>query len=77
MKSEAELQRAENEAKIARMEADAEATAVAELQSQRAYQLQLETLEALKALAASGKIVLSGSSGEQLIKAISEGSTSL
>ena len=77
LKSEADLQRAENEAKIARMEADAEAASVAELQSQRAYQLQLETLEALKVLASSGKIVLSGASGEQLIKAISEGSTHL
>ena len=59
------------------MEADAEATSAAELETQRAYQLQLETLEALRTLAASGKIVLSGTSGEQLIKAISEGSTHL
>lgn len=77
LKSEAELQQAENEAKIARMEADAEATSAAELETQRAYQLQLETLEALRTLAASGKIVLSGAAGEQLIKAISEGSTHL
>jgi len=75
MKSEAELQRAINDAKIMKLEADAEAAAISELQSQRAHELRLATLKALESLAHSGKIILAGKSGEQLVRAIAQGLT--
>jgi len=71
--AEAELQQATSDAKILKMEADSEAAAVAELRSKREYELQLEALKAIESLAASGKIVLAGKSGQQLLDALVSG----
>jgi len=75
--AEAELQQAESDAKILKMEADSEAAAVAELKSKREYELQLEALKAIESLAASGKIVLAGKSGQQLLDALVSGTSVL
>jgi len=73
--AEAELQKAQSDAKILKMEADSEAAAVAELRGKREYELQLEALNAIETLAASGKIVLAGKSGQQLLDALINGSS--
>jgi len=73
--AEAELQQATSDAKILKMEADSEAAAVAELRSKREHELQLEALKAIEALAASGKIVLAGTSGQQLLDALVSGTS--
>jgi len=75
--AESELQQAQSEAKILKMEADSEAAAVAELRGKREYELQLEALKAIEALAASGKIVLAGKSGQQLLDALVNGTSVL
>jgi len=75
--AEAELQQATSDAKILKMEADSEAAAVAELRSKRGYELQLEALKAIESLASSGKIVLAGKSGQQLLDALVSGTSVL
>jgi len=75
--AEAELQQATSDAKILKMEADSESAAVAELRSKREYELQLEALKAIESLAASGKIVLAGKSGQQLLDALVSGTPML
>jgi len=75
--AESELQQAISDAKILKMEADSEAAAVSELRSKREYELQLEALKAIETLAASGKLVLAGSSGQQLLDALVSGSSVL
>jgi len=75
--AESELQQATSDAKILKMEADSEAAAVAELRGKREHELQLEALKAIEALAASGKIVLAGKSGQQLLDALVSGSSVL
>jgi len=71
--AESELEKATSEAKILKMEADSEAASVAELRSKREYELQLEALKALEQLAASGKVVFAGKTGQQILEALVEG----
>lgn len=73
MKAEAELQQAMSDAQILKLEADAEEAAVAELRGQREHELQLEALKALEALAQSGRLVVAGKSGQQLLDALISG----
>jgi len=75
VKAESELQQATSQAKILKMEADSEAAAVAELQSKREHELQLEALKALEQLAASGKIVFAGKTGQQILDALVSGNS--
>eukprot|EP00727_Mastigamoeba_balamuthi_P012120 m51a1_g7530 hypothetical protein (397) ;mRNA; f:38893-40652 len=77
MRAEAELQCAINAAKTVQLEAEAESSAASELQSQRAHDLKMATLDSLEKLARSGRIVLSGKAGESLVRAVSQGTTAL
>ena len=63
MKAEAELQQAMSDAQILKLEAD----------GQREHELQLEALKALEALAQSGRLVVAGKSGQQLLDALISG----
>lgn len=73
MKAEAELQQATSDAQILKLEADAEEAAVAELRGKREHDLRLEALKALEALAQSGRLVVAGKSGQQLLDALISG----
>jgi len=73
MKAETELQSAESDAKVVKLEADAEAANAAELAGERERELRREAVAALQKLAQQGKIVLSGSSCEQLLDALVSG----
>jgi len=77
VKAESELQQATSDAKILKMEADSEAAAVAELRGKREHDLQIEALKALEELAASGKIIFSGKTGQQLLDALVSGKSVL
>ena len=77
VKAESELQEAESQAKILKMEADSEAAAIAELRGKREHELQLQALKALEQLVESGKIVFSGKNGQQLLDALVSGGSVL
>jgi len=73
MQIEAELQKVKNEAAIMKIEADAEASAAADMHSLREHELTMKSYEALTEIAKNNKIVLSGSTGEKLIESVVKG----
>jgi len=73
MKMEAELQKALNEAKIMKIEADAEASAVTDMRSLREHELAMHSYKALGDIAEKNTIVITGSTGEKLVSSVVKG----
>jgi len=73
MKMEAELQKAKNEAAIAKIEADAEASAVTDMRSLREHEIAMKSYDALKEIASKNSIVITGATGEKLVSSVVQG----
>jgi len=73
MKVEAELQKAMNEAKIMKIEADAEASAVTDMRSLREHEITMHSYKALKEIAEKNTVVITGSTGEKLVSSVVKG----
>lgn len=70
IQAKARLRAAEIDAQALQARAQAEGSVAADLDAVRAHELELERLRVLQALAANGKVVISGNNGDNLIAQI-------
>lgn len=73
LRAEGELTRATNAATALLVEAEAEARAAEEMRDRRSFELQSAAITALKSLASSSRIVISGREGDRLISSLTTG----
>jgi len=62
-----------NEAKIMKIEADAEATASKDMRSLREHELTMDSYKALAKIAKTNTIVITGAAGEKLVSSVVQG----